>query len=221
MKILVVEDEERLGRSLRTNLLEHAHIVNWVRSCEAANDALAETGYDVVVLDLGLPDGDGLDLVQEWRETGFDEPVLILSARDKREDRVAGLDKGADDYLPKPFGMDELLARIRALVRRQAVRKQSVYQHKEIALDLIGNTVKIDGNLVDLTAREFALMSYFVQNAGRVLPRSLLAEKVWEAHFDVDANLLDVYMSRLRAKVASHTARPVFKTVRGIGYQLL
>jgi DNA-binding response OmpR family regulator len=221
MKILVVEDEERLGRSLRTNLLEHAHIVNWVQSCEAASDALAETGYDVIVLDLGLPDGDGLDLVQEWRESGFVEPVLILSARDKREDRIAGLDMGADDYLPKPFGMDELLARIRALVRRQAVRKQSVYQHKDITLDLIGNTVKIGGNPVDLTAREFALLSYFVQNAGRVLPRSLLAEKIWEAHFDVDANLLDVYMSRLRAKVAAHTDRPVFKTVRGIGYQLL
>jgi DNA-binding response OmpR family regulator len=221
MKILVVEDEERLGRSLKSNLLEHAHIVNWVRSCDAANDALAETGYDVVILDLGLPDGDGLDLVQEWRESGFVEPVLILSARDKREDRIAGLDLGADDYLPKPFGMDELLARIRALVRRQAVRKQSIYEYKDITLDMIGNTISVAGHQVDLTAREFALMSCFVQNAGRVLPRSLLAEKVWEAHFDVDANLLDVYMSRLRAKVALHTDRPVFKTVRGIGYQLL
>ena len=221
MKVLIVEDEEKLGRSLRTNLLEHAHIVQWVRTCEEANDALAESGYDIVILDLGLPDGDGLDLIREWRESGFTEPVLILSARDSRKDRVAGLDLGADDYLPKPFGMDELLARMRALARRQAVRKQAVYEHNGITLDLLANTIKIDGQPVELTAREFALMSYFVQNAGRVLPRALIAEKIWESHFDVDANLLDVYMSRLRAKLAVHADRPVFKTVRGIGYQLL
>lgn len=221
MKVLIVEDEEKLGRSLKTNLLEHAHIVQWVRTCEEANDALADSGYDIVILDLGLPDGDGLDLIRDWRESGFTEPVLILSARDSRKDRVAGLDLGADDYLPKPFGMDELLARMRALARRQAVRKQAVYEHNGITLDLLGNTIKIDGQPVELTAREFALMSYFVQNAGRVLPRALIAEKIWESHFDVDANLLDVYMSRLRAKLANHSDRPVFKTVRGIGYQLL
>jgi DNA-binding response OmpR family regulator len=221
MKVLVVEDEERLGRSLRTALLAHAHIVHLVRTCEAANDAISETGYDIIILDLGLPDGDGLDLIRDWRQSGFTEPVLILSARDSRSDRVAGLDLGADDYLPKPFGTDELLARMRALVRRQAVRKQSVYEHNGITLDLLGNIVKIDGEPIDLTAREFALMAYFVQNAGRVLPRAMIAEKIWEAHFDVDANLLDVYMSRLRAKIAAHSERPVFKTVRGIGYQLL
>lgn len=221
MKVLIVEDEERLGRSLRANLLEHAHIVHWVRTCEAANDALAETGYDIIILDLGLPDGDGLDLVREWRESGFVEPVLILSARDGRKDRVAGLDLGADDYLSKPFGMDELLARMRALIRRQAVRKQTIYEHNGITLDLLGNTVKIEGRPIDLTAREFALMAYFVQNAGRVLPRAMIAEKIWESHFDVDANLLDVYMSRLRAKISAYSSKPMFKTVRGIGYQLL
>jgi DNA-binding response OmpR family regulator len=221
MKVLVVEDEEKLGRSLKANLLEHAHIVHWVCSCEAANDALAETGYDIVILDLGLPDGDGLNLIREWRDSGFTEPVLILSARDSRTDRVVGLDLGADDYLPKPFGTDELLARMRALMRRQAVRKQTIYEHNGITLDLLGNIVKIDGHPVDLTAREFALMAYFVQNAGRVLPRTMIAEKIWESHFDVEANLLDVYMSRLRAKLANYTDRPVFKTVRGIGYQLL
>ncbi len=221
MKVLVVEDEEKLGRFLRHSLLEHAHIVKWVTTCAAANDALAETSYEIIVLDLGLPDGDGLDLIREWRASGFVEPVLILSARESRKDRIAGLDLGADDYLPKPFGIDELLARMRALVRRQAVRKQTLYEHNGITLDLLGNVVKVNDLPVDLTAREYALMAIFVQNAGRVVPRSMIVEKIWESHFDVDANLLDVYMSRLRAKICTITERPVFKTVRGIGYQLI
>ena len=221
MKLLVVEDEERLGRFLQQGLAQHAHIVRLVTSCAAASDAIAETAYDLVILDLGLPDGDGLDLIRAWREAGFVEPVLILSARDSRQDRVAGLDLGADDYLPKPFGMDELLARIRALLRRQAARKQTVYEHNGITLDLLGHVVRVDGKQLDLTAREYALMTIFVQNAGRVLTRSLIAEKIWDSHFDVDTNLLDVYMSRLRAKIGALTQAPVFKTVRGIGYQML
>lgn len=221
MKVLVVEDEERLGRFLKRGLSEHAHIVNWVASCAAASDALVDTNYDLVVLDLGLPDGDGLELIRDWREAGFTEPVLILSARDTREDRIRGLDLGADDYLPKPFGMDELLARMRALLRRQATRKQTVYEHNGITLDLLGHVVKINGQQMDLTAREYALITIFVQNAGRILTRTLIAERIWDSHFDVDTNLIDVYMSRLRGKVCALAGKPMFKTVRGIGYQLL
>ena len=221
MKALIVEDEVRLGCFLRDKLLEHAHIVHWVRTCAGANDALAEAAYEIVILDLGLPDGDGLDLIRDWRASGFVEPVLILSARDTRKDRIAGLDLGADDYLPKPFGIDELLARIRALMRRQAVRKQTFYEHKGITLDLLGNVIRVNDCPLDLTAREYALMTIFMQNAGRILPRSMIAEKIWESHFDVEANLLDVYMSWLRNKIGSIVGRPVFKTVRGIGYQLI
>lgn len=221
MKLLVVEDEERLGRFLKKSLSEHAHIVNWVTNCADANDALAETSYDLIIVDLGLPDGDGLTLIGDWREAGFSEPILILSARDTREDRVRGLDLGADDYLPKPFGMDELLARMRALLRRQAARKQTVYEHNGITLDLLAHVVKVGDQQLDLTAREYALMTIFVQNAGRILTRSLIAEKIWDSHFDVDTNLIDVYMSRLRGKVSALSGKPMFKTVRGIGYQLL
>ena len=221
MKVLVVEDEERLGRMLKKSLSEHAHTVNWVSTCFAANDAITETSYDLIIVDLGLPDGDGLALVREWRECGFTEPILILSARDSREDRVRGLDVGADDYLPKPFGMDELLARMRALLRRQAARKQTIYEHNGITLDLLAHVVKVGDRQLDLTAREYALMTIFVQNAGRVLTRSLIAEKIWDSHFDVDTNLIDVYMSRLRAKVGTAAGKPMFKTIRGIGYQLL
>jgi DNA-binding response OmpR family regulator len=221
MKVLIVEDEVRLGQLLRQGLSEHAHTAHWVQSCGAANDALAETSYDLIVLDLSLPDGDGIDLVREWRASGFNEPVLILSARDSLADRIKGLDVGADDYLPKPFSLDELLARMRALMRRQSVRKQTVLERNGVKLDLLGHTVEAGGKPIDLTGREYALLEIFMQNGGRVLTRTLISEKIWSSHFDVDTNLLDVYMSRLRSKLEGALGRPMFKTVRGIGYQLL
>jgi len=221
MKVLIVEDEARLGQFLKQGLSEHAHTANWVQTCRAANDALVDTKYDLIVLDLSLPDGDGIELVREWRASGFNEPVLILSARDSLEDRIKGLDVGADDYLPKPFSLEELLARMRALLRRQSVVKQTVLERGGIKLDLLGHTVHVNGEPVDLTAREYALLEIFMQNGGRVLTRTLISEKIWSSHYDVDTNLLDVYMSRLRAKMETATGKPLFKTVRGIGYQLL
>ncbi|MDB5468054.1 MAG: Two-component system, OmpR family, copper resistance phosphate regulon response regulator CusR [Phenylobacterium sp.] len=221
MKVLIVEDEARLGAFLKQGLSEHAHTANWVPTCRTANDALAETNYDLIVLDLNLPDGDGLDLVREWRASGFNEPVLILSARDSLEDRIKGLDVGADDYLPKPFSLEELLAKMRALLRRQSVLKQTLLERNGIRLDLLGHTVHVSDKPIDLTGREYALLEIFMQNGGRVLTRSLISEKIWSSHYDVDTNLLDVYMSRLRAKLEGALGRPVFKTVRGIGYQLL
>lgn len=221
MKVLVVEDEARLGMFLRQSLSEHAHTANWVQTCAQANDALVETKYDLIVLDLGLPDGDGLDLVTEWRASGFNEPVLILSARDTLQDRIKGLDLGADDYLPKPFSLEELLAKMRALLRRQSVVKQTVLERNGIRLDLLGHMVHVNDMPIDLTGREYALLEVFMQNSGRVLTRMLISEKIWSSHYDVDTNLLDVYMSRLRSKLESVLGRPVFKTVRGIGYQML
>ena len=221
MKVLIVEDEARLGLFLKQGLSEHAHTANWVPNCREANHALVETNYDLIVLDLNLPDGDGLDLVREWRASGLNEPVLILSARDSLEDRIKGLDIGADDYLPKPFSLEELLAKMRALLRRQSVIKQTVLERNGLRLDLLGHTVHANDQAVDLTGREYALLEIFMQNAGRVLTRTLISEKIWSSHYDVDTNLLDVYMSRLRAKLEGALGRPVFKTVRGIGYQLL
>jgi DNA-binding response OmpR family regulator len=221
MKILIVEDQERLARFVKQGLMEHSYSVSWVASCAAARDALCETTFDVIVLDLGLPDGDGLDLLREWRKAGFNEPVLILSARDTVEDRIKGLDHGADDYLPKPFSLEELMARIRSLLRRHSTAKDTVLEHRGIRLDLLGHTAHINNVAVDLTSREFALLEIFMQNVGRILTRTLIAEKIWDAHYDVDTNLLDVYMSRLRAKFDTTPGAPMFKTVRGVGYQLL
>ena len=220
MKILIVEDERRLGAFLKQGLTEQTYTVVLARNCREANDAIVESKYDAIVLDLSLPDGDGLDLIREWRASGLNEPVLILSARDTLEDRIKGLDVGSDDYLPKPFSLEELLARLRALLRRQSVSKQPVLERNGVRFDVIGRTVHLDGEPIDLTNREYALLDVFMQNPGRVLTRTFISEKIWASHYDVDTNLLDVYMSRLRTKLES-SGRQIFKTVRGIGYQLL
>ena len=221
MKILIVEDQRRLGQFLKKGLTEQAYTVTCVQTCREARDALCETSYDAIVLDLNLPDGDGLALLQEWRRGGFNEPVLILSARDAVQDRIKCLDVGADDYLPKPFSFEELLARVRSLMRRQSSAKDTVLEHGLIRMDLLGRKVTQGGQPVELTSREFALLEIFLQNPGRILTRTLISEKIWESHYDVDTNLLDVYMSKLRAKLETAPDQPVFKTVRGVGYQLL
>ena len=221
MRILIVEDDRKVGQFIERALSEVAYVGTWVRTCAAARDALAESPYDAIVLDLGLPDGDGLQLLREWRAAGFNEPVLILSARDALKDRVKGLNLGADDYLAKPFSLEELIARIRSLLRRQGGKKATVFEHHGIKLDLLARTVEADGKRVDLTAREFSLLELFMQNQGRVLTRTMIAEKVWDSHSDLDTNLLDVYMRRLRKKLESTPEKQLFKTLRGVGYEMI
>lgn len=221
MKILIVEDQRRLGQFLKKGMAESGYTATWVQNCAEAKDALCETRYDVIVLDIGLPDGDGLELLRSWRQSGFHEPVLILSARDAVQDRIRGLDVGADDYLAKPFSLEELKARIRSLLRRQSAVKDTVLEHGPLRMDLVERTVRLSGEPLDMTNREFALLETFLRNPGRTLPRTLICEKIWESHYDVDANLLDVYMSKLRTKLEGPAGKPLFKTVRGVGYQLL
>jgi two-component system copper resistance phosphate regulon response regulator CusR/two-component system response regulator QseB len=221
MKVLIVEDQQALAQALQQGLSERSYTVLTARTCGEARDALCESAYDLIILDLGLPDGDGLDLLREWRRNGFKEPVLVLSARDSVRDRVAGLDLGADDYLSKPFSMEELLARVRSQLRRQSEVKETVLTHGRLRLDLLSQTVRLNGQPVELTRREFALLEIFMHNPGRILTRTLISEKIWESHFEVDTNLLDVYMSRLRAKLEKPADQPLFRTVRGVGYQLL
>ena len=221
MKILCVEDQRRLGQFLKKSLIERSYTVTWVQTGQEARDALCETSYDIIILDLTLPDCDGLVLLQEWRKSGFTEPVLILSARDAVQDRIRGLDLGADDYLSKPFSLEELHARVRSLLRRQVPVKETVLEHRAIKMDLLGRTVTQNGQPIDLTSREFALLEIFMYNPGRILTRTLISEKIWESHYDVDTNLLDVDMSKLRAKLEPSPDKPLFKTIRGVGYQFL
>ena len=220
MRILIVEDDVKVGQFVEKSLTEVAYSARWVRSKAQALDALADSAFDAIVLDLGLPDGDGLSLLREWRAAGFNEPVLILSARDALQDKVRGLNLGADDYLAKPFSFEELLARLRSLFRRQGGKKMTQFEHRGVRLDLLSRTVECDGVPVDLTAREFALLELFMQNQGRVLTRAMIAEKVWDSYSDLDTNLLDVYMRRLRKKLETTPGKHLFKTLRGIGYQM-
>ncbi|MFI5357800.1 MAG: response regulator transcription factor [Opitutales bacterium] len=221
MKILIVEDERRLGQYVEKALAEQHYTTQLVHTCAAARDELAESPYDAVVLDLGLPDGDGLQLLHEWRASGFNEPVLVLSARDAVADRILGLNEGADDYLPKPFSVDELIARVRSLLRRHAGAKLTVFNHGLLQLDLTSHVVTYDGKPVELTNREFALLELFLQNAGRVLTRTLISEKIWRASYDLQTNLIDVYVRRLRSKLEPLAQKTLIKTVRGTGYQWL
>jgi DNA-binding response OmpR family regulator len=221
MKILIVEDERRVGRFIERALQEQAYTVRLVETCAEARDALAESPYDAIVLDLGLPDGDGLTLLREWRTSGFNEPVLILSARDAVEDRIRGLNIGADDYLAKPFSVDELVARLRSLLRRHTSGpRATVLESHGVRLDLLSRVATLHGRPVELTSREFALLELFLQNPRRVLTRTLIAEKIWEASYELETNLIDVYVRRLRRKLEQPKGEPLIRTIRGTGYQL-
>ena len=221
MKILIVEDERKVGRFIERALGEQAYTPRLVENCAGARDALAASPYDAIVLDLGLPDGDGLQLLREWRASGFNEPVLILSARDAVKDRIHGLNIGADDYLSKPFSIDELLARLRSLLRRQGTApRATVLEHHGVRLDLLARKATLDGRPVELTSREFALLELFLQNPGRVLTRTLIAEKIWDASYDLETNLIEVYVRRLRQKFDRSKTEPFIRTIRGTGYQL-
>lgn len=222
MKVLVVEDERKVGQFVAQALTEQSYTATLVGTAAAAREALADSPYDVIVLDLGLPDADGFTLLREWRASGFNEPVLILSARDAVSDRIQGLNIGADDYLPKPFSVDELVARVRSLLRRQSgAAHVTVLERKGVRLDLLARQVTCEGVVVEMTNREFALLELFMQNPGRVLTRTLIAEKIWEASYDMETNLIDVYVRRLRQKLETADGSPRFKTMRGTGYQLL
>jgi DNA-binding response OmpR family regulator len=219
VKILIVEDQVRLADFLMKSLSGRAYTVKCALNCAQARDALCESSYDAIVLDIGLPDGDGFELLRQWRSGGFNEPVLILSARDTVQDRIKGLDLGADDYLPKPFSLEELLARVRSLLRRHTGTKKTVLEHRGLQLDLLSCSVSLNGEPLEMTSREYALLEIFMQNPGRILPRTLICEKIWDSQGDADANLLDVYMSRLRAKLESASTQPFFHTIRGVGYK--
>ena len=221
MKILLVEDDRKIGQFVKKGLEEVSYTAVWVRNRKDAREAMSAGQYDVVILDIGLPDGNGLQLLTEWREKNLSTQVLILSARHEVDDKIAGLNLGADDYLTKPFSFGELLARLRSLVRRHSGHKKTVLEHRGIRLDLLARGVFLDGQALTLTQREFALLEFFLQNSGRVLTRTQIAEKIWDCHFDMETNLVDVYVAKLRSKLRrANDSEALFQSVRGVGYKL-
>ena len=220
MKILIVEDEQKTGDYLKQGLSEAGFVTDLARD-GVDGLHLALTGdYDLVVLDVMLPRLDGWQVLREIRAKGKHTPVLFLTARDQVEDRVKGLEFGADDYLVKPFAFSELLARVRALLRRGKASEPELLQIADLELDLLRRRVTRGGRRVELTAKEFALLELLLRRQGEVLPRSLIASQVWDMNFDSDTNVIEVAMRRLRAKIDDAFEPKLIRTVRGMGYVL-
>lgn len=216
MRVLLVEDDRLLGEAVVAGLRQNGFTVDWVQDGLAADHALHAEQFDLVVLDLGLPRCSGLELLRKLRDRGNAVPVLILTARDTVEDRVQGLDSGADDYLVKPFDLAELCARLRALLRRGAGRGSPVLEHGAIRLDPAAHVVELDGAAVDLSPREFTVLRLLLESAGRVLSRERLEEALYGWNTDVESNTVEVYIHHLRKKFGSELIR----TIRGVGYMV-
>jgi DNA-binding response OmpR family regulator len=220
VRVLVVEDDGSLGAVVQRGLVEEGHAVDLERTLAGARRAVALNPYHLVVLDLGLPDGDGLALCRELRDQRNSARVLLLTARDTLGDKVSGLDAGADDYLTKPFDFPELAARVRALLRRPETSRSPLLTAADVVLDPAAHNVRRAGVLVPLTAREFALLHYLMDRAGEVVTRTDLLEAVWDANYDGFSNVVDVHMANLRRKLdLPHRPAPI-ETVRGVGFRI-
>ena len=217
MRLLLAEDEAHAGQYLVKGMQENGFLVDWVRN---GNEAIAHakgTAYDLIILDVGLPGVDGWTALREIRKDQ-QTPVLFLTARDRVEDRVRGLELGADDYLVKPYAFSELLARVRALLRRGKAQEPDVLRIADLEVHLLRRRVERAGQRVDLTAKEYALLLLFMRREGEVLSRTLIAEQVWDMNFDSDTNVVEVAVRRLRAKIDDPFPAKLIHTVRGFGY---
>jgi DNA-binding response OmpR family regulator len=221
MRLLVVEDEARIAEIVRAALSRDGFAVDVIGLCADAREALANTPYDAAILDLGLPDGDGLKLLRELRGKGNGLPVLVLTARDAVEHRVAGLDAGADDYLVKPFAMAELVARTKALLRRPGGALGTTLKAGNVALDTIGRDARCRTQTLELTRRETAILEHLMRRAGRVVPKAVLEDKLYGIDEELESNAIPVHVHHLRRKLLDNSATVEIHTVRGVGYLLV
>jgi heavy metal response regulator len=220
MRILVVEDEQKVASFIKRGLEEEGYAVDVAADGEEGLAIALECVHDLIILDIRLPKMDGLRVLKELRQEKVMTPVLLLTVRATIEDKVLGLDAGADDYLTKPFAFQELVARVRALLRRRAGVDPAILQVADLTLDPARRTVSRGGERIELSAREFALLDYFMRHPGRVLTRAMIAEHVWDYTFDTTTNVIDVYVNYLRKKIDAGWEPKLLHTVRGVGYVL-
>lgn len=220
MRVLVVEDSRRLAGIIKRGLLEEGYAVDNAYDGEEAEYMAETTPFDIIILDIMLPKKDGLAVCRDLRAKAVSTPILMLTAKDSVEDRVTGLDCGADDYLVKPFAFSELLARIRALLRREVLPKTQKFQVGDLSLDPQSREVWRDGTRLELTAKEYAILEYFMRRPNAVVTRTMLGESVWDYEFDGLSNVIDVYVRRIRQKIDQDGQASLIQTVRGAGYRL-
>ena len=219
MRILVIEDEVKIAQFIKRGLKEEGYAVDVANDGEEGHFMLSSNDYDVIVLDLMLPKMDGLTLCKELRKEGNSTPIIMLTAKDTVKDKVKGLDSGADDYLPKPFAFEELLARVRVLLRKKDSGVQTQLKVDDLCLDLLTHKVTRAGREIDLTVKEYALLEYLMRNAGNIVTRTMISEHVWDIDFDTGTNIIDVYINYLRKKIDSGHSKKLIQTMRGRGYR--
>lgn len=218
MRILVVEDNPKMATAVKQGLTEHSYSVDVSHAGFEGEELAATESYDLIILDVMLPDRDGIDVCRCLRRRGVKSPILLLTALSATPQKVSGLDAGADDYLTKPFEFEELLARVRALLRRGQATEASKLSCDDLELDLMGRSARRAGEKVKLSSKEFALLEFLMRNQNRVLARTTIAEKVWDMEYEPTSNLIDVYISSLRKKIDRDFGRPLIHTVIGTGY---
>jgi DNA-binding response OmpR family regulator len=220
MRVLVVEDERRLAGIIKRGLIEEGYAVDTTFDGEDAQFMAETTSYDIIILDIMLPKKDGIAVCKDLRAKKINTPILMLTARDSVEDRVKGLDSGADDYLIKPFAFSELLARVRALLRRESLSKTPRIQVGDLLLDTLTREAWRGDRKIDLTTKEYSILEYFMSHPNMVITRTMLEENGWDYEYDNMSNIIDVYIRRLRRKIDGDTDESLIQTVRGAGYRL-
>jgi DNA-binding response OmpR family regulator len=220
MRVLLIEDESGIAQFIHQGLKEANYVVDIAQDGQAGKNYIFSVDYDIIILDIMLPKIDGLKLLKEIRDAKISTPVLLLTAKDTIEDRVKGLDQGADDYLVKPFAFSELLARLRALQRRPPLQTENILQEGDMTMDIAKREVRRQDKLIELSQLEFKLLHYLLRNAHQVLTRTQIGENIWNLDFYTDSNIVDVYVGYLRRKIDRGFDDPLIHTVRGVGYTL-
>ena len=220
MKILVVEDEKKVGAFIKKGLEEDRYIVELADDGDKGEELASDGSFDLIILDILMPKKDGLTVLKELRGKQISTPVLVITAKGSVDDKVKGLDSGADDYLVKPFAIAELLARVRSLLRRGGPEKSTTLSVADLTLDLVSHKATRGENLIELTGKEYTLLEYFMRNTNKVLSRTIISEHIWNYNFDTGTNIIDVYINHLRNKIDGEFEKKLIHTVRGVGYMM-